>query len=39
VQPQIAIPVWVPDVNAPEFAHEAHRQSTLIAASKQDRHD
>jgi hypothetical protein len=27
------IQVWVPDVRAPGFAAEAHRQSTLAAAS------
>ena len=30
------IQIWVPDVNAPEFVREAHRQSALIAASEQD---
>lgn len=33
------IQIWVPDVNAPEFVREAHRQSALIAASEQDRDD
>ena len=33
------IQIWVPDVNAPEFAREAHRQSTLVAASEQDLDD
>lgn len=33
------IQIWVPDVNAPEFAREAHRQSALVAASEQDRDD
>ncbi len=33
------IQIWVPDVNAPEFAREAHRQSALIAASKDDQED
>jgi hypothetical protein len=33
------IQIWVPDVNAPAFAREAHRQSTLVAASEQDRDD
>ena len=33
------IQIWVPDVNAPEFVREAHRQSTLVAASDQDRDD
>ena len=30
------IQIWVPDVNAPEFVREAHRQSALVAASEQD---
>jgi len=33
------IQIWVPDVNAPEFVREAHRQSALVAASEQDRDD
>ncbi|HUO39460.1 MAG TPA: antitoxin MazE family protein [Mycobacterium sp.] len=33
------IQLWVPDVNAPEFVREAHRQSALVAASEQDRDD
>jgi hypothetical protein len=33
------IQIWVPDVNAPEFAREAHRQSALVAASEQDLDD
>jgi hypothetical protein len=33
------IQIWVPDVNAPEFVHEAHRQSALVAASEQDLDD
>jgi hypothetical protein len=33
------IQIWVPDVNAPEFAREAHRQSTLVAASEQELDD
>ena len=33
------IQIWVPDVNAPEFAREAHRQSALIAASEQEQSD
>jgi hypothetical protein len=33
------IQIWVPDVNAPEFVHEAHRQSALVAKSDQDRDD
>lgn len=28
------IQIWVPDVRAPEFVAEAHRQSALIAASE-----
>jgi hypothetical protein len=31
------IQIWVPDVNAPEFVREAHRQSALVAASDEDR--
>lgn len=27
------IQIWVPDVNAPGFAGEAHRQSRAVAAS------
>jgi DNA-binding LacI/PurR family transcriptional regulator len=27
------IQLWVPDVRAPEFAAEAHRQSAAVAAS------
>ncbi len=27
------VQIWVPDVTAPEFAAEAHRQSALAAAS------
>lgn len=33
------IQIWVPDVRAPEFAAEAHRQSTLIAASEREADD
>jgi Protein of unknown function (DUF3018) len=33
------IQIWVPDVNAPEFVREAHRQSALVAASEQDLDD
>jgi Protein of unknown function (DUF3018) len=33
------IQIWVPDVNAPEFAREAHRQAALVAASEQDLDD
>jgi Protein of unknown function (DUF3018) len=34
-----SIQIWVPDVNAPEFVREAHRQSALVAASDQDADD
>jgi hypothetical protein len=27
------VQIWVPDVNSPEFAREAARQSALVAAS------
>lgn len=27
------VQIWVPDVRSPEFAHEAHRQSKLVAAA------
>ena len=30
---------WVPDVNSPEFAAEAHRQSLLIAQSEHEADD
>ncbi len=33
------IQVWVPDVRAPEFAAEAHRQSAAIAASEHEADD
>jgi hypothetical protein len=33
------IQIWVPDVNAPEFVREAHRQSALIAAGEGDHDD
>ena len=33
------IQIWVPDVNAPEFVREAHRQSALVAASEQEDDD
>ena len=33
------IQIWVPDVRAPEFAAEAHRQSAAIAASEQESDD
>lgn len=31
--------IWVPDVRAPEFVAEAHRQSAAIAASEEDADD
>ena len=33
------VQVWVPDVRAPEFVAEAHRQSTAIAASEYESDD
>ena len=33
------IQIWVPDVRAPAFRKEAHRQSLAIAASVQARED
>jgi hypothetical protein len=33
------IQIWVPDVRAPEFAAEAHRQSAAIAASEHEADD
>ncbi|ORX02139.1 antitoxin MazE family protein [Mycolicibacillus trivialis] len=33
------VQIWVPDVRAPEFAAEAHRQSAAIAASEQEADD
>lgn len=27
------VQIWVPDVRSPEFANEAHRQATAVAAS------
>lgn len=30
------VQIWVPDVRAPEFAAEAHRQSATIAASEHE---
>jgi hypothetical protein len=30
------VQIWVPDVRAPEFAAEAHRQSAAIAASEHE---
>lgn len=33
------IQIWVPDVRAPEFIAEAHRQCALIAASEHEADD
>ncbi|WP_343572094.1 antitoxin MazE family protein [Mycobacterium sp.] len=33
------VQIWVPDVRAPEFAAEAHRQSAAIAASEHESDD
>jgi hypothetical protein len=33
------VQIWVPDVRAPEFATEAHRQSAAIAASEMEPED
>lgn len=33
------VQIWVPDVHAPEFVAEAHRQSAAIAASEQEADD
>lgn len=33
------VQVWVPDVNAPEFPREAHRQSALVAAGEHGAED
>ncbi|MGI8949408.1 MAG: antitoxin MazE family protein [Ornithinimicrobium sp.] len=33
------VQIWVPDVRAPEFAAEAHRQSALAAASPHEAED
>jgi hypothetical protein len=33
------IQIWVPDVRAPAFRSEAHRQSVAVAASAQARAD
>jgi hypothetical protein len=41
LRPQGLIPIefWVPDVNSPEFAAEARRQSLLIANSPEEKND
>jgi hypothetical protein len=33
------VQIWVPDVRAPGFAAEAHRQSALAAASRHEAED
>ena len=33
------VQIWVPDVRAPEFVAEAHRQSMAIAANEQESDD
>lgn len=33
------VQIWVPDVRAPEFAAQAHRQSAAIAASEHEAAD
>ena len=33
------VQIWVPDVRAPEFVAEAHRQSAAIAASEHEADD
>jgi hypothetical protein len=33
------IQIWVPDVTAPEFVREAHRQSTLVAMNEHEADD
>jgi hypothetical protein len=33
------VQIWVPDVNAPGFAEEAHRQSRAVAASREAESD
>ena len=33
------IQIWVPDVRSPEFAAEAHRQSSIVAKSPQEKDD
>lgn len=33
------VQIWVPDVRAPEFAAEAHRQSAAITASEHEADD
>ncbi|WP_256465784.1 antitoxin MazE family protein [Conexibacter sp. S30A1] len=33
------VQIWVPDVRAPEFIAEAHRQSVAIATSESEKDD
>ena len=33
------VQIWVPDVNAPTFAAEAHRQAAAVAASESEADD
>ena len=33
------IQIWVPDVSSPAFAKEAHRQSRVVARSRQEQED
>ncbi len=33
------VEIWIPDVNAPGFREEAHRQSLLVANSKHAKED
>jgi hypothetical protein len=33
------IQIWVPDVRAPAFRSEAHRQSLAVASSRNERED
>ena len=33
------IQIWVPDVHAPAFRSEAHRQSLAIASSRREKED
>lgn len=33
------VQIWVPDVRAPEFIAEAHRQSVAVAASESEADD
>lgn len=33
------VQIWVPDVSAPEFRREAHRQSALVAAGEYEADD